>query len=85
MLLLLACARHAPVVITPTPVQPSPTAVQSSKVCKLPPVPDMPTIIGYPSAATIYVTVSDLEAVISTLAHLRAWLQAASLCLGATP
>jgi len=43
----------------------------------------MPPIIGYPSPTTIYVTVSDLEALLRATTEFSAWMKAAERCFKA--
>jgi hypothetical protein len=83
-LLLVACATRS---TTPSmkaavvcPQQPA-TAPATCR-CVLPPIPEIPVAVGYPSADTIFFTTSDFEALARALTRMRAWMEVAAACLG---
>jgi hypothetical protein len=83
--LLFACAAPAPrtVATAPSMICPQQPAVSPAACrCVLPPIPEIPVAVGYPSADTIFVTTSDFEALAQALTRMRAWMRAAAACLG---
>ena len=80
MLLTVACVAPSPMVPA-APSQP-PSAPAPIRRCSLPPVPDIPVAVGYPSPDSIFVTTTDLEALTRALVHMTTWLRAAAACLG---
>jgi hypothetical protein len=77
-LLFAACASGHPL-DAPLPPRPPPLP---HLACALPPVPEMPKIVGYPSATTIYVTTYDLGEMLRATAQMTEWLRAAAKCIG---
>jgi hypothetical protein len=69
----------------PKPAAVAPVAMQVPAVkpepCYLPPVPQAPHVVGYPTAKTIYLTMDDLQAVIQTLNETNIWLRAVQHCV----
>ena len=74
-LVLAACAHAAPP--TPAPI----VVREQPRTCVLPAVPEPHALVGFPTAETIYVSVSDLADLMTYLVSVNTWTAEVARCL----